>query len=747
MSVNETKNLAIIGVGISSFRLSGLDQFGYEIYRGIPFSGNTRPKTLKEIAKSALDQLSEKLGSELLHAPFILMNQTLVDLIHEEFVGENTILPGSSLIEVFQTARIFLEEKSEIVVIADLLPTQGIISLLVVCLPEVAAIKSYTNLGVITESKDSLESSELLIVEGNLPEFVRQVSGSTLSSMFHNREKATCALSTSEPGLLAIIKLAWCLANRVIPTVPEWELRELSKDWENLPFYVPMESRAWFIPDNQMERISSLATSDKRGDLSFLTIKKYREGAVSQVNPPQLEELCLFPFAFDSVEDLTAQLAIFKKTDFSQVSLRQAARFQYRRWQKKQSSNLTICLLGCNPDELNQEIDYALNGIPEAIERSTDWRTPLGSTFTPNPLGNSGTIAFVYPGAFNSYPGVGRDLFYLFPTLYDRLSRISRNIGNLLNERQLYPRSVTRITSEDLVTLEKELTADPLAMLISGTCLAAVYTFLLRETFDIHPASSFGYSLGEISMMFSSSVWRKADETSIALRESPLFHTRMAGEQNAVREYWSKTLGLPEGNSEKIWANFVLMANYEKVKNAIQPSDRVYITHINTPRQVVIGGYPPDCRNLISRLKCSSLEAPFNYALHCEPMQSEYEALRVLHSWEVQNDPGMILFSAATNQPMPINQEDISQQIAYGLCHLLDFPHLVEAVYAQGARIFIELGAGSNCARWVDESLPGLPHAAFSINRKGVDDYSAILQLVAKLVSHNVTINLSAIYG
>jgi PfaB family protein len=460
-----------------------------------------------------------------------------------------------------------------------------------------------------------------------------------------------------------------------------------------------------------------------------------------------MEELCLFTFGGNSTDEIIQQLLVFKNTNFAQTNFQQAARFQYRRWLKNCPHAFSACILGSTPEELLREIEYALTGIPEAAGKSSDWRTPAGSTFSPNPLGNSGSIAFVYPGAFNSYIGVGQDLFRLFPPLYQRLTDISTHIGDLLNERQLYPRRFAPILPEDQEQLEKQLVADPLAMLISGTCLAAVYTFLLRETFDIHPASSLGYSLGEISMMFSSGVWTKADETALALRQSPLFHNRLAGNQDAVREYWRKSGSLPESADGRLWANFILMASYEKVAEALKSFPHVYVTHINTPRQVVIGGQPDECRQLIASLKCSSLEAPFNYALHCAAMESEFEALQELHTWPVQNQPGMTLYSADTDGPMPIEQYAIARQIAHGLCHRLDFPRLVETAYAGGARIFIELGAGSNCTRWVDESLAGKPHSAFSINRKGVDDHSAILQMLARLITHGVPVNLSPIFG
>jgi acyl transferase domain-containing protein len=148
---------------------------------------------------------------------------------------------------------------------------------------------------------------------------------------------------------------------------------------------------------------------------------------------------------------------------------------------------------------------------------------------------------------------------------------------------------------------------------------------------------------------------------------------------------------------------------------------------------------------VIEKLKCNSLQAPFNYALHCEAMQSEYSDLRSLLSWPIAKQPDMTLYSAADYQAMPIEQDGVAQQIAHGLCRQLDFPRLVNQAYSDGARIFIELGAGSNCSRWVDESLKDKPHASFSINRKGLDDHAAVLQLLSKLISHHVQLNFTAL--
>ncbi len=760
------RSLAIIGAGVIGDTFTGMSQFGFEIYRGTSFSKNANSKTLSISCKNVWDQVcGRSFTGEKVDRVFALNNQIYTTLNDQNLCNEIVDFSEHDFFDVISLVKTSLENmKDNLVFIFDLDPERAIISALALSTQEYALDHKYPVLALVEDviqiNEGTAELPErflkderfcddigLIVVDGKIPDYFKNHLMTDKSGSYSGKSEPSCALSESNGDLHSTLKLVWCLNHRVIPGFPNWTMKEAPENLLKSAFYVPTELRTWFVPASQMERVGAVVSISGTGDVSTLIISAGVNVEIGESRNQQFEPLCMIPFAGNSPEDILEQLSIFKNTDFSQVSLHQAARFQFRRWTKESTANSTACILGQSPEELIREIDFALNGIPEANAKNIDWRTPMGSYYSPNPLGSSGSIAFVYPGAFNSYPGVGRDLFYLFPEMYDRITGISGNIGNLLDEKRLYPRSLTKLSPADLDILEKQLTSDPLTMLISGTSFAALYTFLLRDVFDIHPKSSLGYSLGEISMMFASGVWNKGDETSAALRGSPLFHTRLAGSQDAVREYWSKTTNISENNSEKLWANYVLMTSYEKVKGAINEVDRVYVTHINTPRQVVIGGDPNNCRKLIDQLKCPALEAPFDYALHCEAMESEYEALRQLLSWPVQNDPGMTLYSAATNGSMPINQDKIAQQIAFGLSHLLDFPRLVNKAYEDGARIFIELGAGSNCSRWVDESLAGRPHAAFSINRKGVDDHTAILQLMAKLVCHKVPVNLAPIMG
>jgi PfaB family protein len=561
------------------------------------------------------------------------------------------------------------------------------------------------------------------------------------ATLFDTRELATCPTCAigGEPGLpllLAIIDSVSCLHHRILPSSPVIEGLD-DKALAGTPYYLVDAGRTWFQPASQGIRRAVVLH-----DNSCLVLS---EGAFTTRENQMLQSsaLRLYPVAGGSQEELIAGLLSIREALQEGVNPHQAALNAFEEYQGKSGAAYAAAILGSESEETLREIEYALKGLPASFERGIDWQTPLGSTFSPAPVGRAGSIAFVYPGAFNSYPGMGRDLFQLFPHLHERFGAISTDIGSVVCEELLYPRLQKRMSPEDSASMETLLTDDPIAMLKSGTTLSTLYTMILRDVFEIEPAAAFGYSLGENSMMFAMGVWTNGDEASQRLSKSEMFRTRLSGPQNAVREHWGISY---HDDSQPLWRNYLVMAAPDQVREAIHSEPRVYLTHINTPRQVVIGGDPQACQRVIASLRCSHLKAPFNHALHNPAMQSELPGLAALHDSPIVDIPQAHLYSAADYQPLSVKRQEISEQIAQMLCSSLDFPRLVDKVYASGARVFIELGAGSNCARWVDECLQGKPHLSIGINRRGLSDMASIMRVLAKLCIHRVSLNLAPLY-
>jgi PfaB family protein len=548
----------------------------------------------------------------------------------------------------------------------------------------------------------------------------------------------------SANGLTSLAFTAVCLANRLRPGAKGWSGPKSSDVWQGSNFYVPVEPLTWFHPGHQGKRMAAVSLVGNDGSCAHLVLSESESGA--NIQPVMREPgLYLFPMGAASTPGLVDRLELLKSSLQRGAPLPDLARRMYTDLRAEPVTQVAA-ILGHNPAEAIREVEFAIRGLPAAAEKGAEWQTPLGSYFTPAPLGPTSQVAFVYPGAFNSYLGAGRDLFNLFPGVYDALNSLAEDVGAVTCETQLYPRSLEPLTKEQLDRLEAALVADPFAMMMNGVSLSVALTHILRDTFQLRPDCAFGYSLGENSLMFAMKVWGDGLHASQRLFNSALFHTRLAGPQNAVREHW----GLPdlsEGEtSDDLWSNYLLMTTPERVKEALVGEPRVYLTHINTPRQVVIGGEPAGCRRVIERLKCSSLKAPFDYVLHCEAMASEYETLYHIHTLPLLHVPAVRLYSAADDRPFEMSVPGIARAVSRDLCSMLDFPKLVETAYNDGARIFIELGAGSNCAKWIEEILKGRPFLSVSANRKGVDDAASILRVLARLASHQTAVNLEPLY-
>ncbi len=445
--------------------------------------------------------------------------------------------------------------------------------------------------------------------------------------------------------------------------------------------------------------------------------------------------LFMLPVGFNDLSEGLKNLQTIGRSLSRQSSPEEIARHAIE--QENGSSEYAVVLMGSSTEEFVAEVERAQDGLAAALESGRDWQTPNGSFFTPDPLGPDEKIAFLYPGAFGTYVGMGKDVFSLFPQLRRAMAMLSDDPDRAINADVILPETKDK---KEVQALQAKLDRSPTMMISSGICFSFLYTVILQEYFGIKPDAALGYSLGEDSMMFATGIWTQADAMRTSLETSPIFHERVSGKQKAIREYW----GIADDESgESIWANYVLMAPYEKVMETIQPGEHVYVTHINTPRQVVIGGEDQACLRVAQELRCMHLKAPYNHAIHCPPVESEFNDFVHLHHWPVENEPEIPVYSAADYEPLTLSSHAIAESFARMLTHPIDFPRLVNRAYEDGARVFIELGAGSNCSKWVDAILKDRRHASTTINQVNVDDHVSVLKLLSRLISHRISMNLS----
>ncbi len=575
----------------------------------------------------------------------------------------------------------------------------------------------------------------------------------------------SCALGTvksnlsserSSSGMASLIKTALCLYHRYIPAFPQWSEPKNQQLWQNSPFYIAPKSRPWFLEDSAIARIAAINGLDVDGTITHLILSENPHQTERSSRYLEQTPLYLFPLAVNDVADILEQIQTLERTIENCDSLAAAASQAFATYQNNSNAAYTLAILGRNQAELQREIQRALQDIPQAWDdttrsltaRGTDWQTPVGSYFTANPLGKKGKVTFVYPGSFNSYLGIFRDLFRLFPQMYDDPMLRSVNERAVEVGKILYPRSWHKLTRKKLELLEKKLVADPTAMVESELGCASFITNILEKYFKLIPQCSMGYSLGETTMMYAQGVWSNFNSSSRAFNTSPLFKGRVSGAKNTVRKYWNlPTIETnPTEEDEDFWGTYVLMASATEVARCLKNESRVYLTQINTPQEVIVAGDPQACQRIMKNLKCSGLRIPFNLVMHCEPLKLEYSELRELHTLPIQAHPPITFYSSANYEPIQLESDSLGHDIARCLSQQVDFPRLIDRVYQDEVRIFIEIGAGSSCTRWIDAALKDKEHLAVSFNRRGFDDHTSFVRALAKLVSHRVPLDLSPLY-
>ncbi|MDJ0615583.1 MAG: PfaB family protein [Calothrix sp. MO_192.B10] len=663
--------------------------------------------------------------------------------------------------------------------------------------PDAGFVNQVSQQALLNAGVKTTDINYLEVVGSGIPQTDEAEITGLIQAYANGSNNLTCAIGSVKAnightyvasGIASLIKTALCLYYRYIPATPKWTGVKNQEQWHGSPFYVATESRPWFLEKQATKRMAAINGMGIDGSYAHVILSEFGvrssefgvgagfprpEGRSSEFGVRSSEfgvgagfprpegrsegnkflqqtPFYLFPIVGNTTADLFTQIDTLETTINNGTSLANAANQALTKYQQSSLGKYTLVILAHNQKELTREITSARKGIETALQTGKDWQTPLGSYFSANPLGKTGEIAYVYPAAINSYLGIARNLFRLFPKIHDDIA--ITNLQDLVADisQKVFPRSLNKLSSRQLETLEKQFLDDSLAIFDVDMLFTRFITQIIRDDFQIKPKFAFGYSLGETSMMSAMGVWDNFTQGILSLHQSPLFANRLAGEKQAVRQFWH----IPPNHTpdNHIWANYVLVATPSYVQEAIKnvrvavlkELPKVFLTQINTPEEVVIAGDPKACDRIIQIIGCNAFRAPFDHVIHCPAMQSEFGEIARVNTLKMQQQlPETTLYSAAAYTPVQLESGAIAHSIATGLCQQLDFPRLVNRLYADGARIFIETGAGNVCSRWIDKNLSQHPHLTVSLNRRGLDDHAGLIKALAKLISHQVDVDLS----
>jgi len=537
-------------------------------------------------------------------------------------------------------------------------------------------------------------------------------------------------------GLVKTILAAY---QHYVPGTAGWNRPQFGL-WEDTGFYVPMDSRPAYSP--QEKHLLAAYSCQTEFDYVHFVV----QGPEFSRKRPNGFLACsdwkLVVFKGHNPAELKGELQALARALRANADWKVLAQEAWEKAKAFSGAVSTLCLVADSAEHMLQEIDQASLAVdnPEGEE----WKTPRGSYFTTKPAG--GAVTFVYPGIGATYVGLGRDLFHLFPEIYPLISALTDNLGSSLKESVLNPRSLSRLSPSDLKLREHEFRNHLPTIAEAGVGYACVYTKLFEHVFGLKADYAFGYSMGEISMFAALGSWVRPGEMSETLAHSDTFNRRLNGELLALQEQWS----LEDHVEGPLWETYTLKTTPERFLQAAAGEQRVYCTLINTPDNIVVGGYPPDCLRVFEKLGVRAFPMDMQNAIHSPPATADKDAMEKLFHMPVEKKTQTKIYSSSCYLPIPQFTKSVAVSIAKCLTEQVDFPKLVEAVYREGARVFLEMGPGGNLCHWIDKILKSThqsgPSVTAVLNARGARDETVLLRALAKLVSHGVNLDLSRLF-
>jgi acyl transferase domain-containing protein len=152
----------------------------------------------------------------------------------------------------------------------------------------------------------------------------------------------------------------------------------------------------------------------------------------------------------------------------------------------------------------------------------------------------------------------------------------------------------------------------------------------------------------------------------------------------------------------------------------------VVLTHDNAPAQCVVNGPRDAVRRLVDELRAGNVLCqllPFRSAFHTPVFAEGLQAVgAALGRWEV-HPTDVPVWSGTLAAPFPSDPDEVNALFIRHMIEPVRFRETVDAMYAAGIRVFLQMGAGQ-LATLVDDNLRDREHLAMPVNvsrRSGLD--------------------------
>ncbi|MFJ3176463.1 SDR family oxidoreductase [Streptomyces roseus] len=583
--------------------------------------------------------------------------------------------------------------------------------------------RAYLNAGISPANVGLLEAHGTGTVVGDRTEL------STLTEVFTEAGAATgsCTLGSVKSqightkcaaGLAGLIKASMSLYTGVKP--PTLNLRQPNPAWKaaSSPFVFHTEATPWAAPP--AERVAGISAFGF-GGTNFHTVLT----AHDKTPPPQhgLQQWPAELFTFRGPTQASAHQAIrdiqalhseaasgkqpWRLRDLAQAASRLAETSRGPVWVSVVSTGLA---------SLGEQLRKALAGEhdpaagihvrPAPVPQRDDEDAPAWKT------------ALLFPGQGSQRPGMFAQQFIAFPELQGLLqsARVYADV--------LYPPAGfdTATCQAQRASVTDTRIAQP-ALGIAGLAAHAVLT-QAGVTADM----TAGHSYGELTALCAAGVISPRSLLKLSAQRAESIMNAVGDDPGSMAAVSATRHQIEETLHEAIAGSRVVIANH------------------NAPEQSVISGPCEAVDSAVDELRSAGHSArplPVACAFH-SPMVAG-ATTRFAHALRSHSlrAPEIPVFSTRTAAPYPTEPDAIATELSAQISAPVRFAEQIEAMYAAGARVFVEAGPGSVLTQLVGAILGDRPHCAVACEPRSNAGLPGFLTALAQLAVAGVPVRTS----
>lgn len=379
-----------------------------------------------------------------------------------------------------------------------------------------------------------------------------------------------------------------------------------------------------------------------------------------------------------------------------------------------------LALVASTEEELERLAVHARAELAEG-------REPAGPGIFFGEASLDGEVAFCYTGAAAAYPGAARDLLLAFPEIGHNLT--VRFAGT--------PKLAADLYGEDITDFS------PATQLTGSSFVCQAHTDFTRNILGIKPGVAMGLSSGETNSLMAFGVWNDLDDMLAEIDDSEMYVSQLTGECRAAAEHWNLA-----GGEVPDWRNYRIAAPLERIEEAIEGEERVYVTVIHHYEDVVIGGDASGCERVVEKIgRNRAIDLGLDMVVHCPPLAPFAQRWHEIHERDTTGVSDVRFYTNAGNRAYVPTREEAAEAITRQAIDPVDFPKTVEQAYADGVRIFVEHGPRAILTGAITRILGDRPHLVVALDPHEGAGLEPVTRSVAKLWAAGVPMRLDQLVG